>query len=176
MDLISFIPKGSLGDIEIVATINETLRDDLETTLHPVEVGSPITDHAFKRPVEVIINCGWSNSSLEALEGSLMADFDGEISSPDYVGGVYSQLLALQESREPFEIVTSKRIYQDMLIQSLTVSTDEKTSSVLMCSAHCRQIIMAYTQATSLPPNANQANPANTAETENSGRKQPTPQ
>jgi hypothetical protein len=32
---------------------------------------------------------------------------------------VYSQLLALQETRQPFDVVTSLRMYRDMLFKPL---------------------------------------------------------
>jgi hypothetical protein len=56
-------PDGSaLQDIKAQATVKEIHNDELEVTEHPVEVGAMISDHAFKRPVELVLEIAWSNS------------------------------------------------------------------------------------------------------------------
>lgn len=175
MDFLQLTPKGNIGGIEIHAVLREVYIDTLQATQHPVELGAPITDHAFRRPSEVIIQCGWSNSGLDAFASTIAQFFSGQLSASDYVGGVYSKLLALQQSRVPFTITTSKRQYSNMLIAALQVTTDEKTSNVLLCQATCREIIIATTQTTTLPAKENQANPQSTAGVENTGTKQPVP-
>lgn len=177
LDLISLVPRSSIGAIEIAAAIEEVLTDSLEITEHPVETGAAITDHAFKKPQEVALTCGWSNSSLlEAPRPTVAAVFsNGSMTRADYVSGVYSLLLALQESRVPFDVFTTKRQYQNMLITGLSVTTDAKTSEALMVQATLRQVIIVRTQATTLPPRADQADPASTAEIENAGVKQVQP-
>lgn len=49
-------------DIIAHATIEERHHDELEVTDHPVEQGAMITDHAYKRPAEITLHLGWSNS------------------------------------------------------------------------------------------------------------------
>ncbi|WP_011298555.1 phage baseplate protein [Cupriavidus necator] len=174
-DLISLVPK-TIGTITIGATIEESHQDELQITEHPVEKGAEINDHAFKRQPEVVIKCGWSNSDLKALAGSLQAIFEGgSLPSADYISTVYSQLLALQETRQPFDVVTSLRMYQDMLFKSLGVVKDQKTGQALMVTATLKQIRIVQTQVTTLPPRENQADPAATAETQNTGVKAATP-
>lgn len=175
-DFLTLTPRSRIGPIEVAASVEEILTDSLQITEHPVELGAAITDHAFKRPAEVVLRCGWTNSSLDALSSAVSALFrGGSLTQADYIAGVYSQLLALQESRVPFDILTTRRRYTDMLIVGLQVTTDARTSSALMVQASCRQIIIARTQATTLPPRVDQANPASTAEVENAGVKQVQP-
>lgn len=172
LDLLSFAPKGRIGTIEIAATLEEIHSDTLQTTEHPVELGAAITDHAYKRPCEVVIRCGWSNSTLSSFISVISSLFSGSMSASDYVSSVYSKLLALQESRVPMDITTSKRQYSNMLIAGLQVTTDQRSSAVLMVQATCRQIIIVKTQATTLPAKEDQANPASTAGIEDTGFKQ----
>lgn len=162
-DMISFAPRGRIGTIDIAATLEEIHIDTLRVTEHPVELGAAITDHAYAKPQEVIIKCGWSNSTLSELMAMASALFSGNMSASDYVSSVYAQLLAIQASRQPIQITTSKRQYLDMLIVGLTVTTDASTSAVLMVQAHCRQIIIVKTKATALPAKENQATPSKTA-------------
>ena len=55
-------PVRSLGPLTGYITMEEVHQDDLEITDHPIEQGASITDHAFKRPAEVTLKIGWSNS------------------------------------------------------------------------------------------------------------------
>ncbi|HEY8355731.1 MAG TPA: hypothetical protein VIK69_12045 [Methylophilaceae bacterium] len=177
MALLDFlVSRGStIGDIQIMATLEEVHTDTIQASEHPIERGAAITDHAYKKPAEVLIRCGWTDSSFTALVGSVSSLFQGGSVGDRYIDGVYSQLLALQESRQPFTIVTGLRQYDNMLIQSLRVDRDQKTSNALMVTAICRQVIIVETQATQLPPREAQRDPASTAEVENTGVKLATP-
>lgn len=174
--LISIDPKRSIGPITAMVTLEELGTDNLQITEHPVELGANINDHAFKQPAEVVIRCGWSNSSLGSLisgvRQAVASIFGDSAFGSDYVSGVYNQLLALQESRIPFDVSTGKRTYQNMLMRSLALTTDSRTEYALMCTVVCRQVIIVQTQATTLPPRDAQANPQGTGEVANMGTKQ----
>ena len=174
-ETLTLSPKGKIGPIEIQAIFEEVLSDSLQVTEHPVEIGASITDHAYMRPSEVVLRCGWSNSSLNSVNGSATAaSYGGYGVKDDYIGGIYSQLQALQRSRERFDIVTSKRLYKDMLITAMQVTTDHRTNNALMVAITCRQIFVVGTRATSLPGMADQRMPEVTAESQNRGVIQPT--
>jgi hypothetical protein len=59
-----FETQRRIGTVIADVTIEESGRDELEITRHPVERGAVITDHAFKHPPELIIRCGWSDSGF----------------------------------------------------------------------------------------------------------------
>ena len=168
--LVQITPQSNIGGISVQAILEESHYNRLEVTEHPVESGSPISDHSFMRPKEVTLRCGWSNASAESLIGAATSLFSGGgLAASDYVSSVYSQLLALQESRTRMSIATTLRTYDNMLITGLQVTRDEKTSQALMVTATCREVLIASTQSTTLPAQANQTNPASTAETQNVG-------
>lgn len=146
-----------IGNLIAQVTIQEDHVDDLQITDHPVEQGAVITDHAFKRPAEVTIHAGWTNSSDQAA------------GDQNFVQYTYQLLLQLQDSRQPFDIVTGKRVYNNMLIQSLSTRTDQRTETSLIVVARCRQILIATTQVVSLPAADVQANPSATAAVQNMG-------
>lgn len=172
-DVMTIIPK-RLGSIRIGVMISETYTDNLQITEHPVEQGSPISDHAFKQAAEVTLKCGWSNADYAALIGSPVVQFDkfGSTTQSEYIDAIYSQLLALQASRVPFDAVTSRRKYSNVVLKALSLSHDASTSAALMLSATLHQIQIVQTQATKLPPRDDQADPSRTAETQNAGSKQ----
>jgi len=187
-------PKRSIGPLVAQVTLQEVHTDTLEITDHPVEQGASITDHAFKRPAELIITCAWSNSpdgngssalqsagiaatvlgvqganSATVLTGALGGGLGGAIdqtaagiqalltgNSPNQVKGIYQQLLKLQEDRIPFDVITGKRSYVNMLIRSLQVTTDKTSENALQVVANLRQIILVSTKplTQSAPPEA----------------------
>jgi hypothetical protein len=150
-------PFRAIGTILPDVVVEEQHRDVLVITDHPVERGAAISDHAFKLPVEVEIRCGFSNSTV-ADEG--------------YVQAVYQEFLDLQASRVPFDVFTGKRVYSNMLIRSLQVTTDEHSESALLVIAGLREVIIADTSTTSSPPQSAQASPQQTAGIVNTGSKQ----
>ncbi len=175
-DVMTIIPK-RLGSIRIGVMISETHVDNLQITEHPVERGAPISDHAYKQAVEVTVKCGWSNADYAALFGSPVVQFDkfGSTTQSEYIDAIYSQLLALQASRVPFDAVTSRRRYANVLLKSLNLTHDASTGAALMLTATLHQIRIVQTQATRLPPRTDQADPSRTAETRNAGSKQAAP-
>lgn len=138
----------NMGGIVADVTVEEEHVDELVITEHPVEQGASITDHSFKRPCSCTITAGWSNSSFSAL------------GNPAYVQSVYDEFLAMQASRQPFDIVTGKRVYSNMLFKRLLVKTDEKTENALMLTAECQQIIITTTQTVTTPDPKNMKDPA----------------
>lgn len=174
-----FKPQRMLGPIAAQVTIEEQHMDELVITEHPVEQGAAITDHAYKRPAEVIIRCGWSNAGAQSLITDLANALDffdsGEIGSFNYVQEVYEQLLALQESRVRFDIVTGKRRYTDMLFRSLATMSNEQTEHSLILTAVCKQVIIVSTQVVQLPSADVMQYPQVTGPVQNLGTKQAIP-
>lgn len=173
LDFLQITPAGKIGEIEIMATLEEIHTDTTQISENPIEVGAPITDHAFNRPSELLLRCGWSDSSFTALAGTVSALFTGGEVGDKYTDGIYSQLLALKEAREPFDVITSARQYTNMLISSLRLDRDKETSNALLITATLQQVLIVYTAATTLPPRSDQADPASTGEIEESGVRQP---
>lgn len=173
---ITIDPKRSIDTLVAHVTLEEVSNDELQITEHPVEIGANITDHSFKRTPDLLIRCGWSNASLAGVlagvKGLISAVTGGDAFGSDYVSGIYNELLALQESRIPFDVSTGKRLYSNMLMRSLSVTTDERSEYTLMVTAVFKQVLIVETQATTLPPRDDQADPAATAETSDTGVKQ----
>lgn len=173
-ETILFRTARLIGPMLPDVTVEEAHRDSLIITDHPVEQGSVISDHAFKRPAELVIRAGWSNSSPQAggilgLLNPLGGGWSG------YAQEIYQELLSLQAAREPMDVITGKRLYSNMLIQDLTTVTDEKTENVLLITIRLREVILVQTMSTTLPPKSDQAQPQNTASVESAGSKQLTP-
>ncbi|MFT9025925.1 phage baseplate protein [Acetobacter indonesiensis] len=167
------------GDLTIIPdlTIRERHRDTLGITSHPVETGAAISDHAFKMPPEFSLEFGWSNSSANAL----MSTFSGSTASDlltgnfgeEYCRQVYETLIALQESRKLCQVVTGKRLYKNVLLESIETSTEAGTAYSMFVTVNCRSLQIVSTSETTVSniQLSNQANPASTAPVVNMGTK-----
>ncbi|MEM5419635.1 phage baseplate protein [Paraburkholderia ferrariae] len=163
-----FSPKRSInsamGSFSLYVTLEERHHDELVITDHPVEQGAAISDHAYKKPSELTMTIGWSNSNLSSIASFQFGN---------YSRSTYQDLLDLQKSRTPFDVSTGKRKYSNMLIQSLDTTTDAKTENSLIVTLHCREVIIVQTTTTQLQPSENHALPQKTAPMANTGVKQP---
>jgi hypothetical protein len=168
---INIVPSDTIGAISVDATLEEIGTDLLQVTEHPVEAGANITDHSFYRPSEIVLHCGWSNANPKSILGvsGNQAFAGGSLNNDDYVSSVYSQLIALQQSLQPFSVLTTIRQYNNMLITSIALTRDKKTSQALMVTVTMKQIIIVSTTSSAIAPAANQANPASTSQTVNYG-------
>ena len=163
-------PDGTNGSTPVTAgnpsftqqvTIEESHHDELEVTEHPIAQGAPITDHAFKRPAELTVRIGWSESGSP----------NGTTLTPTMMNQIYQDLLKGQANRVLYNVITGKRAYSSMIIKTVAVQTDKSTEHVLMVSLTMKQVILvSATDVTSVPaPASAQAAPQKTQATTNRG-------
>jgi hypothetical protein len=155
----TIIPRRAIGPFSATVTVEEIASDDLEITQHPVQQGAAITDHAYLKPATVSIKIMFNAADAPLAE-------------------TYAKLRQLQASREPFDVVTGKRAYKNMLFKSLGQTNDAQTENVLSISAELQEIFIVQVETTTVPPRKQQANPGKTGATENAGQKsaQPAPE
>ena len=101
------------------------------------------------------MRCGFSNSTAQ---------------SEGYVQEVYALFLALQAQLQPFNVTSGKRQYQNMLISSLLVTTDQQSEYALNIIVGLKMVIITSTSgggASSDP--STQAMPEQTSAVQSSG-------
>ena len=151
--------------------IKETHLDELDITQHPIQKisttssNTPISDNAFKRPVELTMVVGWSDASqwgasLGALSNvgqtvySQVSGFSNtggySNGASSYLKGVYNNMLALQASLIPMSVVTGKRTYTNMMIERIECDTDADTENVVILTIHFKEVIIVTTSATNV--------------------------
>jgi hypothetical protein len=181
---------GSNFSIAAMATIEEVHSDEMEITEHPVEQGSVIADHAFARPSEVILTLGWSNSpnetglsnqilgaaansnpAIQAVVAAAKA-YQGYVNfsnGDSTIDDAYTQLLYAYQNRILFDVQTGRRLYLNMLIKSIGLTTNQQTENSMLVRVTCRQILMAKTQTVTVPDSSLMANPESNGATVNRG-------
>lgn len=152
----------SVGGILPDVCIEEEHADELVITDSPVE-GTIMTDHAFKLPAECQITYGWSPSG----PGNQAAQ------TQTYLNDLYNQILALQNSVTLFDVYTARRIYRNVLLGSVSLTTDAKTQNTLIIRMRIRSANVARTatQAISTDPGT-LTNPQGSLSISNQGTKQ----
>ncbi|MGR7849497.1 phage baseplate protein [Klebsiella aerogenes] len=176
MDILSTLfqqQSRRIGLIVPSVVVSEKHSDTLEITEHPVETGAPVSDHAYKRPSEVVMEVGFAGggSLLDFIDTSSLGITLGL--SPKET---YQQILDLQTSRIPFDVVTGKRLYSNMLIRAIEVTTDRTSENVLMAVLTLREVIITQTQQIAVADKADMKEGANTSAVINSGTKAAKPQ
>lgn len=182
------------------AVFEEVHSDELEVTEHPVEQGTVIADHAFVRPAECILTYGFSNSpnrtsAVGAIAGFAAAQSGAAravVAAVEAVSGIataltslgsgksvvqreYDNLLGLYRARTLFTVYTGKRVYQNMIVKSISETTSAETENSMILRLVCRQILMAKTTTVTVPDSSVMADPSKNAGVEDAGTTYPVP-
>lgn len=183
--IASSLQSGFSGYVAIA----EDHQDELEITTHPVEQGATISDHAYKLPATLNLQIGWSTStSLSSAAPSILGLVGQPVQPLDvaslFTGGgqdifihtIYQQFLTLQSNRTLLTVYTGKRVYQNMLLQTIGERTSAQTEHALILTLTLKEIILAKVQTTSVPTNPNaQSNSQVTSPSINQGTQSPQP-
>lgn len=152
ISLFPVAPVRKIGEISVNVVVNESTNDTLTITKQPVQQGASITDHAYKEPTAFSTTILFRDNPAKSLSK------------------IYQDLQDLQNSRVPFDIVTPKRIYRNMLMASLGQTTDKATENCLQITASFQEVIIVSV-ATTTVPRVKQKRAASTGATESVGKK-----
>lgn len=163
-----FNNKRSIMGLFADVVIEENHTDKMIITEHPVEKGAPISDHCYSAPAEVAMKIGWSESA-----GKL-----NKLLGKTFIGGNLS-LIAVYEALRALRghllvISTGKRLYTNMLIETLQVTTDLTSENALMVAINFKKVNIATTKETTVQVDE-QADPAATGTIQEGGTKQAKP-
>lgn len=146
----------TIANIRVNTTISENTNDTLTITKQPVQQGASIVDHAYKEPTTL-------SMSILLSDNLNLTSFLPDLSK------IYTQMLNLQSSRVPFDIITPKRVYKNMLMATLSVTTDKATENILSINASFQEVIIVNISTTTVP-RTSQALSAATEGTQKTGR------
>ena len=131
-ELVSFFYPTSnyqLGELRVDALVTETHSMQAAATAHPVERGSDISDHIQRQPAAVQIEGIVTYEPARALQALEKIFYRGK----------------------PVEIVTSLKRYQNMALESLSVTKNSTNTNTLRFSCSAKQIVMAENLTIGLP-------------------------
>ena len=158
-----------IGIVVPTVVVSETHTDTLEITEHPVESGSNIADHAYLKPAQVKMDVGFAGG------GAWPFDAIASMLTPPGPAEIYQQLLDLQASRTPLDVVTGKRKYQNMLIQSMEVTTDNLKENVLRATLTLREVRISQSAEWKAAEKNDMSQGVSTSGVQNAGEKMEQP-
>lgn len=124
-------------------------------TSHPVQSGANITDHIYSEPAELSMTIRMSDSMAGLVAGQFVGSYTRSVSA-------YNILRELQKQRVPFQVMTRLEMYQNMVIQTLSVPDDYKTQFGLEVKVTMKQILVANVKTVKISNRANATNSVNT--------------
>ena len=174
--------------ITLDASISETHSRESPATEFEIESGTTISDNIIIKPFAIEITGVISDTPL-SLAGELLTTAVNVAAGPvgvlagsagaligtaltSAVSGsqspsqkAYSQLLSLQDQKNPFTVTTSLRTYTNMWIKNLTVPRDPATGQILQFTLSMVQLIIVAPQTVVLQIFANPDTAAKEADT-----------
>lgn len=137
-----------IGGYEIDVAVVEEPSFTNEVTEHPVEAGSDVADHVNAKPVIVVVEGIVSDTPIGPLADRRAADaLEGELLPSD---DAFSRLVAISEARQPVTVETSRRIFQNMVLESLSERRDASSGEAFRFRATFHQVRLVTNQRTTI--------------------------
>ena len=122
--------RARIGSVFFDATLSETHETSSTTTNFPVEDGSFISDFVITNPETLNISGLITDTPLNFLLG-----FNRSVSA-------YNELLRLQKNKELLTVVTGIKIYENMILTSISVPRDSQSGKSLTFNINLQKIII----------------------------------
>ena len=109
----TMIKSPTYGKFYFDAVFSTEHSSNVTVTEHPVQVGAPISDHAYQEPHEVTMEIGMSDAMVGV--------------GNDHSVNAYNTLRQIMAKREPIKLVTRLWTYQNMVLTSISAPDDQTT-------------------------------------------------
>lgn len=113
----------------------------LVPTMHPVQTGAPISDHAYLLPARVVLEIGMSDAMASYEAGAYNGGSSKSVTA-------YQKFVSIQAQRQPITLNTHLNKYKNMLIQSIRAVDTNDTLYALKAIITFQQIIPATVTTT----------------------------
>ena len=172
--------KKSLGGIQLDAIVSESHNNIITLSKNPVELGAEITDHAIVEPKTISIKATVSDTPLGVAALAQIIDtvtgLFGTSTSQNITrsNAAYNALVALQDAREPIDIQTKLKLYQDMVITNISTVQDKDSSRAVVLNIVAKEVRIVETEIVTLQPDTLEGDTKEQASSaENKGRQEP---
>jgi hypothetical protein len=143
--------ESNIGGIAVDASVTESHSSPCEITENPVEDGSTISDHAQIKPKELTIDGVITDTPLYfpiiqnimGIVNKVQELFGKDSRSID----AYNKFISLQNTREPFTVITGLRKYDNMMLENFTVDRTAKSGGAIVFKAKMKQVVIAESKS-----------------------------
>lgn len=134
------ISKNSVALLEADIVIDEQYTIKNRKTINPVEIGSEVVDNVISDPDQVNMSIAISNVSFVSGGKSDLSGF-GEKHTRSAIFA--DDIIALLKKKEPFDVHTSLKIFENMLLLSLSISRSKRTYNSLIAQVSFEELLIA---------------------------------
>lgn len=131
-----------VGEFEIDVAIIEEPTFDSDITDKPVEVGANVTDHQRLFPIDLVVEGFVSDSPTGSIADRRS---QGSVPSVD----AYQYLKELRATKEPFTVQTTKDIFDNMLIRTLSPFSTTQDGFRFRCTF--KEVVFVSNERTTVP-------------------------
>lgn len=126
----------SIGGIQLDGVILESHDSSFTLTRNPIELGADVTDHTIIEPKRISILAEVSDSPIGFAAVTQIVDtVTGLFGSSNEANitrsyAAFNALNELADTREPIEVQTKLKLYENMIITSIRARQDRETSRI----------------------------------------------
>ncbi len=142
-----------LGELSIDALIKEGHELKAKISEHPTESGASFGDHVLLEPVSLQIEGIISNTPMTFIGLTAVRSLDNYLHerSNNRTSQAFKKLETIFAQREPINIVTSLKDYDNMVLESLSIERGAGSFESLHFRATAKQIVIAKQASIKLP-------------------------
>ena len=115
----------NIGPVVIDVVISEEAEASMEIPSHPVEKGAKISDHAWRLPTTLTMEC-----------------INGDVT------GTWQALTDLMAEAEPFDILNGFDLFESMMIERINPRRDVTLCQVISFSVELKEVVIVETATT----------------------------
>ena len=145
------------GGVVIDASMKEVHDSDCNVTTNPVEDGVAVADHVQILPKTLSMEGVVTDTPVSF---SIINNVTGLISTATSLFGAssrskdaYDDLLKLRDERQPFRVVTGLQVYDNMILEKLSITRTAQTGKAINFRALLREIAIVKSEVISTAAN-----------------------
>jgi hypothetical protein len=166
---VQFIQQPTGTILELDCSVKETHSRESPATKFPVEDGTSISDDIILQPISLEIEGIISDTPLNLGQALLTSVATSVLPSVGVIAGAgglalfnalqgsdspsvaaFIQILKLQETKQPFDVITTLNRYTNMWIESISVPRDKDTARVIHFTMKLTQLIVVSPQTVNI--------------------------
>ena len=129
-------PATAATDYVFDAVLRVTHHGSVRSTEHPVLTGANISDHAYAEPQRVVLEVGMSDAMASYSAGMWTENVSKGIAAFQVLDG-------LRQARTLVTLTTRLKVYENMLIESVTSPDDVRSAHGLRATVTFKEILSA---------------------------------
>jgi len=117
-----------IGPMVLDVTLSESHSHSATSVTSPVEDGTEVEDHTRQEPDEITLEGMWTDTPKGATKAELNRSQEK-----------YEQLVNIKERGEALDVVTGLKVYENMVIQSISSTRDPSTGYTVPMSVTLKE-------------------------------------